>query len=287
MNLLPDRPTDRLATGVLLFSATLWGLTWMPLKAFVGQGLAGPVVSLLTYGSVGLLALVLLWRDRLAWRSQWALVLGLVVVGGWANTSFVNAVMLGDVARVMFLFYLSPVWSVLGGWLFLKERIPPLRWAAVVMALVGLWLFLGGTGGMDLAFSFVDFLALSAGFCFAANNVIALNERFDSALTAHTLDAGAKHIRVVMANMALIGDAGQPAGTRQHTQQRDFRQGHTAGAVVNQHDVVAGQGQFITTASTRAIDSGQKFQSAMSAAVFQTVACFVGEFTKIHLPRMG
>ncbi|MGI9216283.1 MAG: DMT family transporter [Hydrogenophaga sp.] len=175
MTLLPARPTDRFATGVLLFSATLWGLTWIPLKGFIAQGLPGPLVSLLTYGSVGLLAVWMLWRDRAAWRAQWGLVLALVLVGGWANTSFVNAVMLGDVARVMFLFYLSPVWSVLGGWLFLKERIPPARWAAVAGAIVGLWLVLGGPGigGEPLAFTWVDALSLSAGFAFAANNVIA------------------------------------------------------------------------------------------------------------------
>ena len=176
MNLLPAHPTDRVATAVLLFSATLWGLTWMPLKAFVAQGLPGPLVSLLTYGAVGLLALALLWRDRAAWRKQWGLVLALVLVGGWANTAFVNAVMLGDVARVMFLFYLSPVWSVLGGRLFLNERIPPARWAAVAGAVAGLWLVLGGPGlgGTEaLALTWVDALSLSAGFAFAANNVIA------------------------------------------------------------------------------------------------------------------
>ena len=172
MSLL-THPSKRVATGVLLFSASLWGLSWMPLKWFIAQGLTGPMVSLLSYGVVGLFTCVFIWRQRAAWRAQWGMLLALAVVGGWANTSFVNALMLGDVVRVMFLFYLSPVWSVLGGWLVLKERIPPLRWAAVVMALVGLWLFLGGSGSMDLAFSFVDFLALSAGFCFAANNVIA------------------------------------------------------------------------------------------------------------------
>ena len=166
-------PSNRLATGVLLFSASLWGLSWMPLKWFIDQGLTGPMVSLLSYGVVGLFSCVFIWRQRAAWRAQWGLLLALAVVGGWANTSFVNALMLGDVVRVMFLFYLSPVWSVLGGWLFLKEHIPPLRWAAVVVALAGLWLFLGGPGSTDLAFTFVDFLALSAGFCFAANNVIA------------------------------------------------------------------------------------------------------------------
>lgn len=176
MKLLPVHPSDRVATAVLLFSATVWGLAWMPLKWFVAQGLPGPLVSLLTYGSVGLLAVGLLWRDRAAWRAQWGLVFALTLVGGWANTSFVNAVMLGDVARVMFLFYLSPVWSVLGGRLFLNERIPPARWGAVAGAIVGLWLVLGGPGigGAEaLAFTWVDALSLSAGFAFAANNVIA------------------------------------------------------------------------------------------------------------------
>jgi drug/metabolite transporter (DMT)-like permease len=165
MNLLPSRPTDRVATGVLLFSASLWGLSWWPLKGFIDQGLSGPVVSLFTYGTVAILAIGLLWRDRSAWRAQWGLVLALTLVGGWANTSFVNALMLGDVVRVMFLFYLSPVWSVLGGWLFLKERIPPTRWLAVAAAIVGLWMVLGGPGLGDsgaLGFTWVD-----------ANNVIA------------------------------------------------------------------------------------------------------------------
>jgi drug/metabolite transporter (DMT)-like permease len=166
-------PSERLATAVLLFSASLWGLSWMPLKWFIAQGLTGPVVSLLSYGLVGLCAMVFIWRDRGAWRVQWGLMLALAAVGGWANTSFVNALMMGDVVRVMFLFYLSPVWSVLGGWLFLKERIPVTRWLAVAAAIVGLWMVLGGPAPTRLSLSFVDLLALSAGLAFAANNIIA------------------------------------------------------------------------------------------------------------------
>ncbi|MDR7093852.1 DMT family transporter [Hydrogenophaga laconesensis] len=171
MNL--NRPSDRLAAGVLLFSASLWGLSWMPLKWFSAQGLSGPMVSLVSYGAVALCTLWLVWRDRAAWRAQWVALLAIALVGGWANTSFVNALMVGDVVRVMFLFYLSPVWSVLGGWLFLKERIPPTRWAAVVAAIVGLWLVLGGPGGLDLSLSLSDGLALFAGLAYAGNNLIA------------------------------------------------------------------------------------------------------------------
>lgn len=168
-----NAPSDRLAAGVLLFSASLWGLSWMPLKWFGAQGLNGPMTSLISYGTVSLFALVLVWRERSAWRAQWRWLLAIAVVGGWANTSFVNALMVGDVVRVMFLFYLSPVWSVLGGWLFLKEHIPATRWAAVVAAIVGLWLVLGGPGGIDLSLSLSDLFALGAGLAYAGNNLIA------------------------------------------------------------------------------------------------------------------
>lgn len=158
---------------VLLFSSSLWGLSWWPLKQFVGVGLAGPVLSLLVYGPVGLTLSLLLWRERAAWRPQAGLLVALALVGGWANTSFVNALMLGDVVRVMFLFYLSPVWSVLGGWLFLGERVGARRKAAVAVAVAGLWLVLGGTKALATALSVADLLALSAGLAFAGNNVIA------------------------------------------------------------------------------------------------------------------
>ncbi|QJC57291.1 putative cystine transporter YijE [Polaromonas vacuolata] len=158
---------------VLLFSSSLFGLTWWPLKQFVDIGLSGPTLSLLAYGPVGLVLGIWLWRERAMWRQQTAILLALALVGGWANTSFVNALMLGDVVRVMFLFYLAPVWSVLGGYLFLGETVSRRRKLAVVVAIAGLWLVLGGSQAFTTALSLADYLALSAGLAFAGNNVLA------------------------------------------------------------------------------------------------------------------
>ena len=49
---------------VLLFSASLWGLSWWPLKQFSAAGLSGPVLCLMTYGAVGLCTSFLVWRER-------------------------------------------------------------------------------------------------------------------------------------------------------------------------------------------------------------------------------
>lgn len=165
-------PAARLPVGLLLFSATLWGLSWWPLKAFAVQGLSGLTLSLLSYGPVGLCSLYFLLRERAAWRADARGVLLLALVGGYANVAFVSALMLGDVVRVMLLFYLSPVWSVLGGRIFLGERVSRRRLLAVGLALAGLWLVIGGTEAFNAALSSADWLALSAGLAFAGNNLI-------------------------------------------------------------------------------------------------------------------
>jgi drug/metabolite transporter (DMT)-like permease len=169
---------------VLLFSATLWGLSWWPLKHFAAAGLSGPLLALCTYGSLGLLGLpwlVASWRKSppaaaepiSAWRSEWRWLLLLAAAGGWANAAFVHAMALGDVVRVMLLFYLSPVWAVLGGWLLLGERLSGRRAAAVGLALFGAFWVIGGGAAFNAPLSAADVLALTSGLAFAANNLVA------------------------------------------------------------------------------------------------------------------
>ena len=164
--------TSRLPLLLLFFSASLWGLTWWPVKNFAAAGLSGPWLTLLSYGPVGLAGLYFVWRERAAWRRQLGLFLLLGLVGGWANTAFINALLLGDVVRVMLLFYLSPIWSVLGGRLFLGEKVGPRRMLTVALALAGLWFVIGGAQAFDAPLSTSDLLALSAGLAFAGNNLI-------------------------------------------------------------------------------------------------------------------
>lgn len=171
-HLSPPQRSSRLALLLLFFSASLWGLTWWPVKTFAAAGLSGPYLTLLSYGPVGLCGVYVLLRERAAWRSQAKLLLLLALVGGWANTAFINALLLGDVVRVMLLFYLSPVWSVLGGRIFLGERLGRRRLLAVGLALMGLWLVIGGAHAFNAPLSTADLLALSAGLAFAGNNLI-------------------------------------------------------------------------------------------------------------------
>jgi drug/metabolite transporter (DMT)-like permease len=173
--------SDRLASLVLLFSATLWGLSWWPMQQLAALGVQGPALTFMAYGGVGLLGLPFLWRERAFWWRRPGQILMIALLGGWAAASFVVAMTQGDVVREMLLFYLAPAWSVLGGRFLLKEPLGARRMIAVALAMAGAYLVIrggagagtagtgiGGPGGVTTA----DLMALSSSVTFAGNNLV-------------------------------------------------------------------------------------------------------------------
>jgi len=78
----------------------------------------------------------------------------------------------GTVVRVMLLFYLSPIWTVIMGWLLLGETMSRRAIVIFSIAMVGAVIMLwdpqaGSISPRDLA----DWLALSSGFAFALSNI--------------------------------------------------------------------------------------------------------------------
>lgn len=165
----PDR--SQLAVGALLIAGLLWGLTWLPFKYFGAQGLNGVTLTMMSYGLIGLLALPWVLFRRKAWWPQRHLVLLIALTGGAANVCFVSALMNGEVVRVMLLFYLAPVWGVLGGRIFFGEPLTPLRVAAGVAAVGGAILLLGGPAVFASPPGIVDLLALASGMLYASQNI--------------------------------------------------------------------------------------------------------------------
>jgi drug/metabolite transporter (DMT)-like permease len=86
-------------------------------------------------------------------------------------------VTIGDVVRVVLLFYLMPLWAVLLARLLLDERLTPLAMARVAMALAGAAVVLWpADGGLPLPRSLPDWLGVIGGFSFALNNVMLRRE---------------------------------------------------------------------------------------------------------------
>lgn len=156
---------------VLFWSSVLWGLSWWPLKQLSSQGLSGIPLILVAYGSVGVLLLPVLFHQRKAWLPHKRMLLRIVLLGGMANVAFGSSMIYGDVIRCMALFYLLPVWGVLGGHFFLGESIRPARALAMLLALAGAFLLLGGSAILQSPPSWVDAVAILSGFAFAMTNL--------------------------------------------------------------------------------------------------------------------
>lgn len=156
----------------LLFNAAVWGLSWWPMRHLQGLGLH-PLwtnVGLFLIGCAVLLA----WRPRalgqvLGTPVLWAMALA----SGVVNAAFNWGVSIGEVVRVVLLFYLMPVWTALLARLWLGERLGPGGVLRVGLALGGAALVLQPEGlAWPLPRSLADALGLLGGFAFACNSVL-------------------------------------------------------------------------------------------------------------------
>ena len=158
----------------LLFTATLWGIVWYPLRLLESRGLGGLWSALISYGAA---LSACLWVFVTARRSLRENLLPLVLLGlsaGWCNVAFIMAVLDGTVVRVLLLFYLSPFWAVCLGWLLLGERLDGRMLLVFLLAVGGAAIMLWDARiGLPWPRGASDWLAVSAGFAFALSNVIA------------------------------------------------------------------------------------------------------------------
>ena len=160
--------------AALLFNAFVWGLAWWPFQRMHQAGLH-PLWATACMYAVVLLAL-LAWRPRL-WDQVrqhpglWLLALS----SGLNNVAFNWAVTIGDVVRVILLFYLMPAWAVLLAWKVLGERPTPSALLRLALAFAGVVLVLLPAGApasrLLQSLTLADGLALLGGFMFALTNV--------------------------------------------------------------------------------------------------------------------
>ncbi|MBC7700576.1 DMT family transporter [Aquabacterium sp.] len=156
----------------LVGNAMIWGLSWWPLRQLQAMGLhplwATSIFFVLSTG------LVMAWRpSALAVLLRSPALWCLALAAGSTNAAFNWGVSVGEVVRVVLLFYLMPVWAALLAWLTLGERPTSAAAFRVALALLGAVLVLKPADAPWPVFAGLpDVLGLVGGFGFAANNVI-------------------------------------------------------------------------------------------------------------------
>jgi drug/metabolite transporter (DMT)-like permease len=162
-----------LATFGLLFGAVAWGILWYPYRLLDEAGISGVAASVVTYGMALLMAS---WLFRGNWRTVFvhpSTMLPLMLVAGWTNLSYVLAVIGGEVMRVLLLFYLSPLWTLLLAKLLLEEHTGRRGLFVIALSLAGAFVMLWQPAqGLPIPQNGYEWIALSSGFCFALTNVL-------------------------------------------------------------------------------------------------------------------
>ena len=160
------------AVGALLAGSTVWGLIWYPYRIIQGAGLSGTLATTLTY-AVALVVGLLLFGSKLrgARVDGWLVAIALSAAG--CNIGYVVAMVHGEVMRVLLLFYLAPLWTVLLARLLLHENLNGFGGAVVGLSLAGAMIMLWHPGlGMPWPTQGAEWRGLAAGFLFALSNVL-------------------------------------------------------------------------------------------------------------------
>jgi len=175
----------RRAALALVFNAFVWGTSWWPLRHLQDAGLhpLWATAFVFTVASIAIAvarprACVQVLRTPALWL--------LVAAAGLTNATFNWAIVIGDVVRVVLLFYLMPLWTVLLARAVLDERLTKAAALRIGLGAVGaaivLWPAGSAAAGAGLAAmlplprSLADWLGVIGGFSFAFNNVMLRRE---------------------------------------------------------------------------------------------------------------
>jgi len=169
------------ASAAVALVGAAWGIYWLPLRHLQHVGLSGSWATFGFFIAAVPPALVLAVAARRQIRARLRAFLWLAMLNGLVFNLYSNAYGITTVFSVLFLFYLSPIWSILIARFWLRERVGLARIACVFIGLVGLVTMLAGDGGWPLPRNLGDWMAVASGILWA---VIAVRIRNSAELGA-------------------------------------------------------------------------------------------------------
>ncbi len=165
-----------LPVAALLFGAATWGIVWYPYRLLEQAGISGEISTTITYFIALLFGLILFRRSLRSthiFNGQAHLLFWIGFCGAWTNIAYILGVLLGEVMRVLLLFYLAPLWTILFARLLLNEKLSIQGIFVMALSLAGAAMMLWQPGSsFSLPTSHGDWLGILGGFMFALMNVL-------------------------------------------------------------------------------------------------------------------
>ena len=181
----PTQRAARRAAWALVFNAFVWGTSWWPLRRLQDAGLH-PLWATAIVFTLASIAITIA-RPRACGQVLRTPALWLLVAAaGLTNAAFNWAIVIGDVVRVVLLFYLMPLWTLLLARVVLDERLTKAAALRIALGAAGAAIVLWPTASaaaatgfaamLPLPRSLADWLGVVGGFSFAFNNVMLRRE---------------------------------------------------------------------------------------------------------------
>ena len=152
-----------LPTLAILASTVLWGTWWIPLRKLDALGFG----SIVTTGGGLLIALLVMLPVIIMHRKRIAAAGAPLLLGAFffacALALYAEGMLRGQVARVILLFYLTPVWSTLLARFMLAQPIGPRRVLTLVFGLAGMLVILEVDHASPLPRDVGEWLGLASG----------------------------------------------------------------------------------------------------------------------------
>jgi DME family drug/metabolite transporter len=134
------------AAGVAMVAGAgaLWSLIGVAIKGLDAMD-TWQVLFWRSAGMVPVLLAFILWRKQGLWQGlgRTGVIGALGLVGAFGGG--IAAIQLLPLANAVFLFSASPFLTAILGRIVLGERVRPLTWACIAMAVLGIWHMIGGT----------------------------------------------------------------------------------------------------------------------------------------------
>ena len=161
--------TDRSGAFAVTAGAAVWGLFWIPLRFLDEAGVTGlwAIALVVAIASVPAMALMLWTREVSGFANKNAWLVGTAL--GLSTVLYFFGVLHSDVIRVIFLFYLLPLWTTLAARIIYGEPITRAQLAVIAAALGGVWLLLGAGTSLPVPQNVGDWCGIAAGMCWGVS----------------------------------------------------------------------------------------------------------------------
>lgn len=157
-----------MVTGV----GALWGLYWIPLRALEGVSAAGPWSTFWVLVPACIVLAPSAVRARKQIRDSGRIAIASTALGGASFVLYSDGLLYGQVAVVILLFYLTPIWSTLISRYWLGWPVSRRRYIAIALGLIGIAVVLqSGGGGLPRPHALGDWLGLASGLLWAVSSV--------------------------------------------------------------------------------------------------------------------